>query len=82
MLLGLEEGAVQRVRPLVMTVLTTLLALLPVMIGSETGSEIMKRIAAPMVGGLVSATILTLVVLPAIYMLVVGSRMRRGGGLS
>lgn len=81
-LLALEEGAVQRVRPLVMTVLTTLLALLPVMIGSGTGSEIMKRIAAPMVGGLVSATILTLVVLPAIYMLVVGSRIRRGGGLS
>ena len=67
---ALEEGSVMRVRPLLMTVFTTLIGLLPVMFGTETGSQVMKRIAAPMVGGLFSATVLTLVVLPAIYMIV------------
>lgn len=66
---ALEEGAVDRVRPKLMTVLTTIIGLLPVMIGAGTGSEIMRRIAAPMVGGLVSSTILTLVVIPALYVL-------------
>jgi len=66
------EGALMRVRPLLMTVLTTLLALLPIMFGTETGSEVMKRIAAPMVGGLFSATVLTLMVLPALYVLIYG----------
>ena len=61
------EGAVDRVRPKLMTVATTLIGLLPVMYGTETGSEVMKRIAAPMVGGLISSTILTLVIIPAIY---------------
>jgi Cu(I)/Ag(I) efflux system membrane protein CusA/SilA len=60
-------GAVERVRPLLMTVATTLIGLLPIMFGSETGTRVMKWIAAPMVGGLVSSTILTLVVLPAVY---------------
>ena len=63
------EGAVDRVRPKLMTVSTTLTSLLPVMWGSETGSRVMKRIAAPMVGGLISSTILTLVILPAVYLL-------------
>ncbi|MBU1171907.1 MAG: efflux RND transporter permease subunit [Proteobacteria bacterium] len=67
---GIMEGAVDRVRPKLMTVSTTLIGLLPVMWGSETGSEIMKRIAAPMVGGLISSTILTLVIIPAIYFIV------------
>ena len=67
---ALEEGAVNRVRPLLMTVFTTIIGLMPVMIGHETGSEIMKRIAAPMVGGLVTAAILTLIVLPALYSVV------------
>ena len=61
------EGAVERVRPKLMTVATTLIGLLPVMIGTETGSQVMKRIAAPMVGGLVSSTVLTLVIIPAVY---------------
>ncbi len=63
------EGAVERVRPKLMTVATTLIGLLPVMAGHGTGSQVMKRIAAPMVGGLVSSTVLTLVILPAIYFL-------------
>ncbi len=61
------EGAVERVRPLIMTVATTLIGLLPVMYGSGAGSQIMKRIAAPMVGGLVSSTIMTLFIIPVIY---------------
>jgi len=64
---AISEGAVDRVRPKLMTVATTLIGLFPIMIGSGTGSEVMKRIAAPMVGGLISSTILTLVILPAIY---------------
>ena len=61
------EGAGERVRPKLMTVSTTLIGLLPIMLGSETGSQVMKRIAAPMVGGLISSTILTLILIPAIY---------------
>jgi Cu(I)/Ag(I) efflux system membrane protein CusA/SilA len=61
------EGAVERVRPKVMTVTTTLVGLLPVMLGSGTGSQIMRRIAAPMVGGLVTSTVLTLVIIPVVY---------------
>ncbi len=61
------EGAVDRVRPKIMTVATTLIGLLPVMYGSGAGSQIMKRIAAPMVGGLISSTIMTLVIIPVIY---------------
>ena len=61
------EGAVERVRPLIMTVATTLIGLLPVMYGSGAGSQIMKRIAAPMVGGLVSSTVMTLIIIPLAY---------------
>ncbi|QXD13813.1 CusA/CzcA family heavy metal efflux RND transporter [Rhodocaloribacter litoris] len=74
---ALEEGAVDRVRPKLMTVFTTLIGLLPIMVGTETGSEVMKRIAAPMVGGLVSSTLLTLVVIPALYAVVRGFQLRR-----
>jgi len=63
------EGAVERVRPKIMTVATTLIGLLPVMYGTETGSQVMKRIAAPMVGGLISSTILTLLIIPALYII-------------
>ena len=63
------EGAVDRVRPKLMTVATTLIGLLPVMFGTETGTRVMKRIAAPMVGGLISSTVLTLIIIPAIYLL-------------
>jgi copper/silver efflux system protein len=64
------EGAVERVRPKMMTVVAIMAGLLPIMWGSGTGSEVMRRIAAPMVGGMVSSTILTLIVIPAIYVLV------------
>ena len=73
---ALEEGAVDRVRPKLMTVFTTLIGLLPIMFGTGTGSEVMKRIATPMVGGLVSSTILTLVVIPALYAIVQRRRLR------
>ncbi len=61
------EGAVERVRPKLMTVTTTIFGLLPILSGHGTGSQVMKRIAAPMVGGMVTSTILTLLVIPAIY---------------
>ena len=60
-------GAVERVRPKMMTVMSTMVGLLPIMWGYGAGAQTMKRIAAPMVGGMVSSTILTLVVIPAIY---------------
>jgi len=63
------EGALLRARPIIMTVAAIVGGLLPIMLGSGTGSEVMRRIAAPMVGGMVSATLLTLVVLPAAYLL-------------
>ena len=52
-----------------MTVATIIAGLMPIMLGSGTGSEVMRRIAAPMVGGMVSATLLTLVVIPAVFLL-------------
>jgi len=66
---AIMEGAVSRVRPKMMTVSTTIIGLLPVMWSVGSGSQAMKRIAAPMVGGMVSSTILTLVIIPAIYSL-------------
>ncbi len=63
------NGALLRVRPIIMTVSAIIAGLLPIMIGSGTGSEVMRRIAAPMVGGMVSATALTLVVIPAVFLL-------------
>jgi Cu(I)/Ag(I) efflux system membrane protein CusA/SilA len=58
-----------RVRPIMMTVAATIAGLLPIMFGSGTGSEVMRRIAAPMVGGMLSATVLTLIVIPALFLL-------------
>jgi Cu(I)/Ag(I) efflux system membrane protein CusA/SilA len=63
------EGALLRVRPIMMTVIATIAGLLPIMFGSGTGSEVMRRIAAPMVGGMTSATILTLLVIPAAFLI-------------
>ena len=63
------HGAGLRVRPVMMTTATIIFGLLPVLYGSGTGSEVMSRIAAPMVGGMVSAIILTLLILPAIYLM-------------
>jgi Cu(I)/Ag(I) efflux system membrane protein CusA/SilA len=66
---AIVEGAVDRVRPKLMTVATTTIGLLPIMFSSQTGTRVMKRIAAPMVGGMVSSMVLTLVVLPVLYFL-------------
>ena len=63
------DGALLRVRPIMMTVAAIIAGLLPIMLGSGTGSEVMRRIAAPMVGGMVSATVLTLIVIPALFTL-------------
>ncbi len=75
---AIMEGAVERVRPKMMTVVAIMAGLLPIMWGTGTGSEVMSRIAAPMVGGMVSSTVLTLAVIPAIYALVKQWRLRRG----
>ncbi len=72
------EGAVERVRPKMMTVVAIMAGLLPIMWGTGTGSEVMSRIAAPMVGGMISSTVLTLAVIPALYALVKQWRLARG----
>ena len=66
---AVHDGALMRVRPIMMTVAAIIAGLLPIMLGSGTGSEVMRRIAAPMVGGMVSATLLTLAVIPAIFLI-------------
>ncbi len=66
---AIREGAVQRVRPKAMTVAVIIAGLLPILLGSGTGSEVMSRIAAPMVGGMVTAPLLSLFVIPAAYRL-------------
>ena len=71
------EGAVERVRPKMMTVVAIMAGLLPILWGTGTGSEVMSRIAAPMVGGMISSTVLTLAVIPAIYALVKQWRLKR-----
>jgi Cu(I)/Ag(I) efflux system membrane protein CusA/SilA len=68
------EGAVERVRPKMMTVVAIMASLLPILWSVGTGSEVMKRIAVPLVGGMLSSTVLTLIVIPAIYALVKGPR--------
>jgi Cu(I)/Ag(I) efflux system membrane protein CusA/SilA len=70
------EGALLRLRPKAMTVATIFAGLLPIMLGSGTGSEVMRRIAAPMVGGMVSATALTLLVIPAVFLVWQRFRLR------
>ena len=71
------QGAVYRIRPVMMTIAGSVIGLLPVMFSTGTGSEIMRRIAAPMVGGMVSAAILTLIIFPAVYAVVKGISIRR-----
>jgi Cu(I)/Ag(I) efflux system membrane protein CusA/SilA len=70
-------GAVERVRPKIMTVVAIMAGLLPIMWSSGTGSEVMQRIAVPMIGGMVSSTLLTLLVIPALYGLVKGWKLQR-----
>ncbi|HDS1149570.1 TPA: efflux RND transporter permease subunit [Pluralibacter gergoviae] len=77
LLSAIHEGAVLRVRPKVMTVATIMAGLLPVMWGSGTGSEVMSRIAAPMIGGMVSAPLLSMLVIPALYKLLHRPRARQ-----
>jgi len=72
---AIVEGALLRLRPKLMTVITVIVGLLPIMWGTGTGSEVMRRIAAPMVGGMVSATLLTLVIIPSLYLIVNGWRL-------
>jgi Cu(I)/Ag(I) efflux system membrane protein CusA/SilA len=76
---AIMEGAVGRVRPKMMTVITIMAGLLPILWATGTGAEVMQRIAVPMIGGMVSSTILTLVVIPAIYAIVHGMRLSRAG---
>jgi Cu(I)/Ag(I) efflux system membrane protein CusA/SilA len=74
---AVEHGAVERVRPKMMTVTAIIAGLLPILWSHGTGADVMKRIAAPMVGGMVSSTILTLVVIPAVYSLWKEREVRR-----
>jgi Cu(I)/Ag(I) efflux system membrane protein CusA/SilA len=71
-------GTAERVRPLMMTVAAIMGGLLPIMWSTGTGSEVMQRIAVPMIGGMVSATVLTLLVIPAVYTLVKGFGLPKG----
>ena len=73
---AIMEGAVDRVRPKMMTVAAIMAGLVPILWSTGSGSEVMQRIAVPMIGGMVSSTVLTLVVIPAIFALVEGWRMR------
>jgi Cu(I)/Ag(I) efflux system membrane protein CusA/SilA len=77
---AIMEGAVERVRPKMMTVVAIMAGLLPIMWSTGTGSEVMRRIAMPMVGGMVSSTVLTLVVIPVIYALVKERAIRKDIG--
>ena len=67
---AIREGAVLRVRPKAMTVAVVLAGLLPIMWGTGAGSEVMQRIAAPMVGGMITAPLLSMFVIPAVYLLI------------
>lgn len=75
---AITEGAGLRVRPVMMTVLTVIIGLIPIMYGEGTGSEVMQRIATPMIGGMASALLLTLLVLPAIFKLWKSAEISRG----
>ncbi len=70
------EGAIQRVRPKAMTALVIIMGLMPIMIGSGSGSEVMQRIAAPMVGGMVSAPLVSMILIPVIYYLLQRRKLR------
>ena len=79
---AIMSGAVERVRPKMMTVAAIMAGLLPIMWSHGTGAEVMQRIAVPMIGGMVSSTVLTLVVIPAIYAVVKGGRTAFAYGLA
>jgi Cu(I)/Ag(I) efflux system membrane protein CusA/SilA len=75
-----EEGGLMRIRPIAMTVATTVLALLPIMFSTGTGSEVMKPMAAPIIGGLVTATLFNLHAVPALYLWLKEDEFKRYGG--
>ena len=72
---AITEGAVHRVRPKAMTVAVILAGLLPILWGGGTGSEVMQRIAAPMVGGMVTAPLLSMLVIPGVWLLLMRRRL-------
>jgi Cu(I)/Ag(I) efflux system membrane protein CusA/SilA len=76
---AIREGAVQRVRPKAMTVAVILAGLFPILLGHGAGSEVMQRIAAPMIGGMLTAPLLSMLVIPAAFHLLVLRRLRRAG---
>ena len=75
---AIMEGAVNRVRPKIMTVMSTMVGLFPLFWGHGAGADTMRRIAAPMIGGMVTSTILTLIVIPAIYAIWKGTMIENG----
>lgn len=75
---ALMEGAVMRIRPKAMTVATIFFGLLPIMWGSGTGNEVMQKIAAPMIGGMFTAPLLSLFVLPALYLIIYSRELKKG----
>jgi copper/silver efflux system protein len=77
---AIMRGAVERVRPKMMTVVAIMAGLLPIMWSTGTGSEVMQRIAVPMIGGMISSTVLTLIVIPAVYGLIKGWALPRRSG--
>jgi len=79
---AIGEGAALRVRPIAMTVAVIIAGLLPIMFGSGTGSEVMQRIAAPMVGGMITAPLLSMFVIPAAYLLMRRPRESRASKLT
>jgi copper/silver efflux system protein len=72
---AIMQGAVQRVRPKAMTVLTIVVSLLPIMFGSGTGNEVMQRIAAPMLGGMVAAPLVSMLLMPVLYFLLLRRKL-------
>ncbi len=74
---AVREGALERLRPVLMTVTAITAGLAPILWSAGTGADVMKRIASPMVGGMVTATLLTLIVIPAIYLLWRSWQVRR-----
>jgi len=76
---AVQEGALERLRPVVMTLTAIIAGLMPILWSHGAGADVMKRIAAPMVGGMLSAAVLTLIVIPAVYVLWRRAQVERGG---
>ena len=77
---NIVQAALLRVRPIIMTTATTILALIPIMVSTGAGSEIMKPIAAPTVGGMITATILNLILVPVLFSWVLKGRLKKESG--